>query len=279
MRTRSRIGEREYLAFAASCARDWSEAETRRVSAAVRAILPVLATVAQLLPPRVWLVKTTGDEEGGGGYTRGHAVVPPVQRLTHSVQGLGAFVAHELFHIITRTRPGLRDDLYVTLGFERLAAEVEIPDAPAGLMVSNPDAVALEHAIELELGGERRTVVPVLVWDGSDGQEHEGAFFGHVDSRLLVLDNSASWSGRQQGTCERHVWRRIRCSFATRTAPASGCAFSPKRLLAERLARVVCGPVERAADPIGPMRAVVEGPILRPLQLGGAAPRPHRPRP
>ena len=71
------VAEAEYLAFATAAGREWSNDERARLTAAFAAIEPKLAELLPELDEPILLVKTSGEEEGGAGYTRANAVMLP----------------------------------------------------------------------------------------------------------------------------------------------------------------------------------------------------------
>ena len=71
------VSEAEYLAFATAAGREWSNDERARLTAAFAAIEPKLAELLPELDEPILLVKTSGEEEGGAGYTRANAVMLP----------------------------------------------------------------------------------------------------------------------------------------------------------------------------------------------------------
>jgi hypothetical protein len=63
-------------------------------------------------------------------------------------------LAHEVFHLLSRSNPALRDRLYAAIGFEP-CGEVRHPATLAERRITNPDAPINAHAIEVSLDGER----------------------------------------------------------------------------------------------------------------------------
>ena len=110
--------------------------------------------------PNIDLIKTSGEEEFGAGPTQ-------AETLDHvgGVGGLAAVdrpparllpVAHEVFHVLSRTDPLLRDDLYALLGF-RTVDGFEYPVELEDRRVSNPDCVRVPaHSDRSIRVGERR---------------------------------------------------------------------------------------------------------------------------
>lgn len=180
------VSEEEYLAFARAAAREWSNDERARLTNAFAAIEQRLAALLPAFDSPILLVKTSGEEEGGAGYTRAGAVMLP-GALTDE-EDLQRLLAHEVFHVATRRYPELRHALYRTIGFER-CGEAALPPALAVRKITNPDAPVNEHCIEVRVDGERVWGMPILLsrqerFDPAAGMP----FFRYLTLSLLLVE-------------------------------------------------------------------------------------------
>src|SRR5919197_5885540 len=110
MKTDKPVSEEEFLRFVKTNAAAWSESEQAKVEAAIGALRPALETLPIAFPNKITFIKTTGAEEGGAFYTRDTAVMMPAKQID-AADGelLKRTIAHELFHILSRTNPELRE--------------------------------------------------------------------------------------------------------------------------------------------------------------------------
>jgi hypothetical protein len=183
------VSEDEYLAFARAAGREWSNDERVRLTAAFAAIEPQLAELLPELDGPILLVKTSGEEEGGAGYTRANAVMLP---QAHSDEReLQRVLAHEIFHVASRNHPQLKRALYRAIGFEE-CGEVALPPELAARKMTNPDAPVNEHCIELTVDGAKVWAMPILLsrearFDPAAGR----AFFGYLSLSMLLVDRGA----------------------------------------------------------------------------------------
>ena len=119
----------------------------------VRKILDSLSAKFELyapyLPDRIYLVRTTGNEEGGVAYTRGNAIVFPRRLVMTDVVGLYKLISHELFHVITRHNKKIKDDLYGIIGF-RTCPPYSLPGTLKNRRITNPDAPLNDHCIRVK---------------------------------------------------------------------------------------------------------------------------------
>lgn len=182
------VSEDEYLAFARAAGREWSNDERVRLTAAFAAIEPRLAELLPELARPILLVKTSGDEEGGAGYTRGNAVMLP--RAHENERELQRVLAHEIFHVVSRNTPSLKRALYAAIGFEE-CGEVVLPPRLAVRKMTNPDAPVNEHCIEIVVDGANAWGMPILLsreerFDPAAGR----AFFEYLTLSMLLVDRS-----------------------------------------------------------------------------------------
>jgi hypothetical protein len=182
------VSEDEYLAFARAAAREWSNDERARIRNAFAAIEPKLAALLPELDAPILLVKTSGAEEGGAGYTRAGAVMLP-QALTDERE-LQRLLAHEIFHVISRNNADLKRALYRTIGFEE-CGEVVLPPALAARKMTNPDAPVNEHCIEVQVDGADVWGMPILLARQERYDPAAGIpFFGYLTLSMLLVERS-----------------------------------------------------------------------------------------
>ena len=190
LKSAGEVSEDDYLAFARAAGREWSNDERARLTEAFQAIAPRLAVLLPELGLPILLVKTSGEEEGGAGYTRGNAVMLP-QALTDARQ-LRRLLAHEVFHVASRNHPDLKRALYEVIGFEE-CGELVLPPAMAARKMTNPDAPANAHCIELTVDSAMAWGMPILLsreerYDAAAGRP----FFAYMTLSMLLVDRSGS---------------------------------------------------------------------------------------
>lgn len=183
------VSDPQYRAFAARAVLPWTEAERRLVTEALAGLAARLEACHLVLPPRVLLVKTSGDEEGGAAYTRGSAVVLPRRVLASSPRNLRRLLCHELLHVLSRYRPDLRERLYAAIGFVP-CGDVVLPGPLEARRLTNPDAPAFDHAIRVRCDGIDRWMVPVLFFreDAPAAAAAGRPFLAGMEFRLLAVD-------------------------------------------------------------------------------------------
>jgi len=161
MKTGKDITQETFLDFISSNVLSWEEGDRELLGPVLAVMESRLKDFASFLPEKIYLVKTTGHEEGGAAYTRGGAIVIPRAMVGTDRVTLCKLLSHELFHIIIRLDPRLRDELYETIGF-RKCPPFEFPKTLKDRRITNPDSPVNEHCISVKVGEQRLFVLPIL---------------------------------------------------------------------------------------------------------------------
>jgi len=192
MKTDKAVSDNEFLEFVGKNVLEWDDAEKQKVTAALLEIQKRFETFSLPFPKKVFMVKTTGDEEGKAAYTRANAIILPKAELAAPVAKLRKMICHELFHILSRANPELRDKLYAGIGFVK-CDEIEFPADLKPRKLTNPDAPANDHRILLKIDGKDAWTIPILF---SDVEKYDtargGEFFDYLQFQFLVVERQAS---------------------------------------------------------------------------------------
>jgi len=188
LKTDRAVSEEQFLQFVGRSVREWTADEKTAFGATLDRLRAPLDRLALPWPKAIHLIKTTGAEEGEAAYTRGSALILPQTMLTPGGSVTPHLLAHELFHILSRSNPGLRDRLYQAIGFVKCPA-LEWPEALRNRKVTNPDAPASDHCIRVQLAGTDVWAIPILFsrtakYDVQRG----GEFFDYMEFRLLLVE-------------------------------------------------------------------------------------------
>jgi hypothetical protein len=187
LKTDRDVSEDEYLAFVAENVLAWNDAEKQKITSAFQRISAELTALSLPFPSRVLLIKTTGNEEGNAAYTRANAIVLPQGETDAPDANLQKKICHELFHVLSRANPTLREKLYPLIGFEK-CGEVAFPAELKSRKITNPDAPRNDHCIRVQVDGEARWAVPVLFSSREKYDVQQGGeFFAYLQFQLLLI--------------------------------------------------------------------------------------------
>jgi hypothetical protein len=188
MKTDRAISEGEFLKFVQRNVLPWNETEKAKIEAAIVSIRRAVDALPLPLPKIVTFVKTTGAEEGRAFYTRDTAIIMPEKETDEADAGvLKKTIAHELFHILTRRNPGLREELYHSIGFMK-CDEVDFSPDLKSRKITNPDAPRNDHAIRIRIRGEEVRAVPILISNVAKYDVNRGGeFFNYLQLSFLPV--------------------------------------------------------------------------------------------
>lgn len=233
------VSPEAFRARAGAGAAEWTDPERERSAAALAAISPALVRLRLPFPPRVSLVKTARGTEGNAAFTRGAAIFLPEGMLRRGGDELERLLVHELFHVLSRAAPGLRERLYAAIGFVRCG----VPVLPADLdarRITNPDAPENAHCIRVVHRGEPAWGVPILFSESTDPGR---GLFASMRSKLLLVErrDPAPPRALADGAGVRLVDFEAADGFFDQVGRNTGYLIHPEEILADNFVLVVLG--------------------------------------
>jgi len=243
MKSETPVSRAEFLKLIGEETLEWTESDKTKLEGAAANAAKRLQHFRIALPAKILLVKTTGREEGNAAYCRGtNTVVLSRQFVDAPAQTLGSVFIHELFHILTRNNPKLREELYALIGFKP-CREIKLPAKMASRLITNPDAPRLDYSVEVTRGDRRLAVVPVLFatperWSKKRG----GEFFAYLTWKLMPFEGDGS--GRRARDASREVTllaERDVSGFTEQIGDQPGRILQAEEILAEYFVRFVEG--------------------------------------
>lgn len=187
MKTAGEATEEDYLKFVGQSVLAWSDDEKQRLEAAVARVGGKLAEFDLPFPETIALVKTSGAEEGDAFYTRGSAIVFPQAELADGKTPADQVICHELFHVLSRANPELRDAAYNVIGYEP-CDEVAFPAELRPRKITNPDAPRNDHCIRIHVDQQPYWAIPVLYSRAEKyNPQLRGGLFSYLQFKLLLV--------------------------------------------------------------------------------------------
>lgn len=194
MKTAKTVSVKKYLAFVGKNVLAWNEPEKQKMTSAFQGIKKKLDALSVPFPKKIFFVKTTGKEEGAAEYTRANAIVFPKAHLKAPLAKIQHTICHELFHIMSRENPELREKLYAAIGFEK-CNEIAFPLKFKQRKLTNPDAPRNDHYIRLQVKGKEQWAIPIIF---SRSEKYDvkkgGEFFDYLQFKLLLVERDGDGS-------------------------------------------------------------------------------------
>ncbi|HEV3239956.1 MAG TPA: hypothetical protein VG429_06100 [Casimicrobiaceae bacterium] len=245
LKSGSDVSEEAYLQFVAENVRAWTADKKALVESALASIRSRLDALSLPWPTEIYVITTTGREEGGASYTRGNAIVLPSAVLleeSRSPGGLRRIIAHELFHILSRNNPGLKEKLYAVVGFHP-CGEIAFPTGLAAVKITNPDAPRNDHCIRVKVADSSTWAMPILFSRAARYDVlKDGEFFTYLQLRFLLLDGGDSQAPRSVSFDDRQP-RLVSLSdvtgFFEQVGRNTDYVIHPEEILADNFALLV----------------------------------------
>lgn len=252
LKTGKEIPEKVYLRFVGENVRDWSSEEKALIESVLAIVRPRINELSLPWPETIYLVKTTGNEEGRAAYTRGNAIVLPAHMLVPGEKELiKKIISHELFHILSRNNPGLKDQLYAAIGFHG-CGEIAYPSSLRQVKLTNPDAPKNDYCIRLRVAGMPAWAIPVLYSRTPEYDEKQGGeFFDYLQFEFLILETSNAADPSTATYDDEHI-RLVApddvAGFYEQVGRNTDYIIHPEEILADNFALLVMG-VEKVPTP------------------------------
>lgn len=238
------VSKKEFLAFIAASVLQWDANEKKAVEAAINQIQPALKRL--LLPPlgTIYIIKTTGAEEGNVAYTRGSAIVFPKSLLAGNARELQRLLAHELFHVLSGSNAKMRELFYQVIGF-RYCGEIDFPTTLRLRKITNPDAPQNDHCIRVRAGDDTVWVVPILFSQMAKYDPRRGGEFFDYVSFAFLLVGQGSDLGRAQSMYDKQRPTLFKVNqiagFFEQVGRNTEYIIHPEEILADNFALLVLG--------------------------------------
>jgi hypothetical protein len=161
LRSAETVNQERFAARMADEALAWNGNERRLLEPLLERLDRFVSGTKWRRPAQILMVKASDQLLEGLPHTRANAIVLPQSEVGHGSGDLAYLVAHELFHVLSRADPALREELYAAIGFRR-CARLEMTEALRRLRITNPDAVERWHFIQVRAGERAAEALPFL---------------------------------------------------------------------------------------------------------------------
>ena len=244
MKTDQDVSEEDYLEFVGKNVLAWNDSEKKKITSALQGIQTELEVLSLPLPNKVFMIKTTGNEEGRAAYTRANAIVLPKSDLTAPIAKIRHMICHELFHIMSGENLDLREKLYAAIGFVK-CNEVAFPLDLKPRKLTNPDAPMNDHYIRVQVAGKEHLGIPILF---SAAEKYDvkrgGEFFSYAKFQMLLVewdDGSSTVKPIYDSQKPKLVDMQQVSGFFEQVGKNTQYIIHPEEILADNFALLVLG--------------------------------------
>jgi len=229
--------------------REWSDTEVLAMTELFEEVAGLLDKTGMniKMPENIFLVKTSGEEEGNAvAYTRSNYIVFRDKLDFEGDFDVRKLILHELFHVFSRNDPDFRKKMYDIIGFQ-LTAPVSYPPNIADLRITNPDAPQTDSYIQLihKESGQEMEFMMVLYASRPYGG---GPFFSYLQTGFVELEGQEIKKVRQAGGIVKIYKMDEVDQFFEQVGRNTQYIIHPEEILADNFAMAVMGKND-VADP------------------------------
>lgn len=150
----------ELLRLAMNETLNWSETEKKKITAAFKSLQAKIDKQKLKIkyPQEVILVKTSMKEEMNvAAYTRRNWIALGEKYINESTpENLEYLLAHEMFHLLTRSNKDFKKSVYSVIGFNVTDRELFFPIDIIEKRISNPDIEMYDSYAEFTINGQKQ---------------------------------------------------------------------------------------------------------------------------
>lgn len=191
LKTSKNVSKEEYLNFICQQSLDWSEEEVSYLNKVFNDINKQFSQYKILLPKEIYLIKTTGAEEGNSAYCRNQNIIILARNMIkmEDLTAMKELLIHELFHIFSKNNLDVREQLYNSIGFYK-TKNLLFPQNLAKYKITNPDSVNNNYYFESTVNGNKEKIMPILVAARDYDEEKGGEFFDYLQLVFCSIEEN-----------------------------------------------------------------------------------------
>jgi hypothetical protein len=172
--------KKEYLEHLGKSVLNFHESEIKKIHRFIELINERIIEIDLRINLNIGFIKTNGTDSFDLPYTRGNNVILPSKDGNILSRNLNlGLIIHEIFHILTRMNPEIRNELYKIVGFYKSPHTIITNQEPG--MIINPDALTFDYYGKCFRDKQQINVLPLIMMS-NDGKEMEWV-------KLMVLNS------------------------------------------------------------------------------------------
>ena len=182
------------LAYAMNQTLNWSDKDKERISKSIKTLDNEIRKQKLDIdfPKELIFVKTTMKEEGNvDAYTRKNWIAMGESALgTMSDADLTSLIAHEIFHILSRSDKDFKKSVYSTIGFTVLDRDILFPADIIEKRISNPDIDRYDSYINLTVNGQKQNCTMMTYTDSPFDPQAGKTLSDYLQTGLVPLNEN-----------------------------------------------------------------------------------------
>ena len=181
----------ELLRLAMNETKNWSDTDKKKIETAIKSLQSKIDKQKLKIkyPQEIILVKTSMKEEMNvAAYTRKNWIALGEDFIQNaSNEELEYLIAHEMFHVLTRSNTDFKKSVYSIIGFNVTDKELFFPIDITEKKVSNPDIEKYDSYAEFTIDGTKQKCSMIIY---SDKPYTSGGLDNYLNVGLIPLDDN-----------------------------------------------------------------------------------------
>jgi hypothetical protein len=155
----------EYIQYLAETTLDWTDNDYESLTNIFVEVNKLIKDKNLEIHQEILLIKTNGQDSWNLPYTRQNAIILPANQKSEDLLGHNNIhlIVHELFHIISRLNPHIREKLYNIYNFQKTNTIDVLSFVPT--MITNPDALHFEYYTDVDFQGKKHKALPIMMFE------------------------------------------------------------------------------------------------------------------
>ncbi len=157
----------EYMGFLQRDVSTFTKEESEFIVKAMNEAFQLCSKVSnKFFPDDILLIKSHGQAYGEDTYyTRENCIIIPEQALAkRKYDEFLKVMLHEISHVVTRTHPSVKTQLYALINFKKMVSTLSINDSLKQRLLTNPDGIELNWATSFTASDNQTVYVLPLIY-------------------------------------------------------------------------------------------------------------------
>lgn len=185
-----------YKKFIATEVSDWNTEDKQIMQWMFQKVKSLCDTLSpRIFPANIRLIKVKTNHYGKDVYyTRGNNILIPenIFPVTDTSRQIPVMI-HEVFHLLSRYNPNIRNDFYNFIGFKKADKPVKLNPVLEKILLTNPDGVTFQYLMEIESSLDGKKAVPLITSKFNQFKPSNPAFFDYLNFDLYELRDKGNY--------------------------------------------------------------------------------------
>ncbi len=183
---------KEYKNFLSTEVASWTDQDIEILTQIFTDAKRLCDTISpRIFPGGIKLIKIKTNHYGPDVYyTKGDIILIPENIFPiNNPENILRVMLHEIFHIVSRQNPELKNEIYRLIGFEKAQKPVKLNKMLSDKLLTNPDGVSYQFFIQLD----SILAIPLITSKFGKYRSQNASFFNHLQFDIYQLQDKGNY--------------------------------------------------------------------------------------